>query len=645
MFEIRLAVIGYVSVGKTTVINALFGDEFGEVAMKRTTAVVNSFRLSSSAGNNVIMTDSSKEENEDESIEFVADRLSASATLQETTVDNANFRNSEDVKERSFEISLDKPLHKMRPDTKLVIVDVPGINEAGTSSKYKDYVNCNWHSFDVVVLVMDARQGVNTEEQYNLLKLAKENLLNTKQVPLIVLNNKVDDPENEEQRSLLCEARRAVEELFGVSDREKALEATLKSLVKTNKKSLRTQFFPSVVPISAMHAFVYRCGSRLTFEDFCKMDSDFIDKIGKDSYGRQWRRYDKKKQLEMAFKAVSEEEQRQDGLEASNFEVFTQVLAVCIGDEANQTKLLQKQVDVALDRMKSQSQGCDFGAEILVASKTLAALGNTTCDLHHNFWLAYKRLKTEAFKDLRDNFSVLAFAAPISQLVNYAVALKSLRWAGETEAVVKAAETLVLGYGINVVQAKDLKAKSGADQEMILRSMLLPMNDPLFYSRFGFLKMHLESLVAARKINANSDCCPTCRVALEKNCTGTGRYHYCVNCDRNYVDAAAQGVFSCRCSRGSSRGSGKGGALSVVKDACGKKHLSCPRCQQNYYILRHLHSTADFEMKVKDGALVPVDADDYNQTITVLVPASLDNPAHVGHLFWKCCELLKEVSS
>ena len=169
MFEIRLAVIGYVSVGKTTVINALFGDEFGEVAMKRTTAVVNSFRLSSSAGNNVIMTDSSKEENEDESIEFVADRLSASATLQETTVDNANFRNSEDVKERSFEISLDKPLHKMRPDTKLVIVDVPGINEAGTSSKYKDYVNSNWHTFDVVVLVMDARQGVNTEEQYNCL--------------------------------------------------------------------------------------------------------------------------------------------------------------------------------------------------------------------------------------------------------------------------------------------------------------------------------------------------------------------------------------------------------------------------------------------------------------------------------------------
>ena len=173
-----------------------------------------------------------------------------------------------------------------------------------------------------------------------------------------------------------------------------------------------------------MHAFVYRCGSRLTFEDFCKMDLDFIDKIGKDSYGRQWRRYGKKKQLEMAFKAVSEEEQRQDGLEASNFDTFTDVLAFCIGDEANQTKLLQKQVDIALDRMKSQSQGCDLSAEILVANQPLVALGKPTRDLPRTFWVAYKPLKTEAFGDL-------SFAAPMLQLVNYTLALKYLDWPGE----------------------------------------------------------------------------------------------------------------------------------------------------------------------------------------------------------------------
>jgi len=122
MFEIRVAVIGYVSVGKTTVINALFGEEYGEVAMKRTTAVVNSFRLSSVPEDSMV-------------VDSVINRLPASATLKET------IRNSSVVREKTFDIALEAPLHHMRADTKLVIVDIPGINEAGTSSKYKDYVS------------------------------------------------------------------------------------------------------------------------------------------------------------------------------------------------------------------------------------------------------------------------------------------------------------------------------------------------------------------------------------------------------------------------------------------------------------------------------------------------------------------------
>jgi GTPase SAR1 family protein len=37
-FEIKILLLGNVSAGKTTVLNALFRDKFGEVSMKRTTA-------------------------------------------------------------------------------------------------------------------------------------------------------------------------------------------------------------------------------------------------------------------------------------------------------------------------------------------------------------------------------------------------------------------------------------------------------------------------------------------------------------------------------------------------------------------------------------------------------------------------------
>ena len=44
-FEIKIALLGNVSAGKTTVLNALLRDKYGEVAMKRTTAGANFFRI------------------------------------------------------------------------------------------------------------------------------------------------------------------------------------------------------------------------------------------------------------------------------------------------------------------------------------------------------------------------------------------------------------------------------------------------------------------------------------------------------------------------------------------------------------------------------------------------------------------------
>lgn len=44
-FELRVAVLGHVSAGKSTVINALLQGKFSQVGLRRTTAGVNSFRI------------------------------------------------------------------------------------------------------------------------------------------------------------------------------------------------------------------------------------------------------------------------------------------------------------------------------------------------------------------------------------------------------------------------------------------------------------------------------------------------------------------------------------------------------------------------------------------------------------------------
>ena len=108
---------------------------------------------------------------------------------------------------------------EMRPDAKLVLVDVPGINEAGSGGKYRTFVADKWDTFDCAIVVMDGRQGANTEEQVKLLEFVRDNNVAKKNIPIIILCNKVDDPDDEEQAVLVQEAREEVERLFAAPNR------------------------------------------------------------------------------------------------------------------------------------------------------------------------------------------------------------------------------------------------------------------------------------------------------------------------------------------------------------------------------------------------------------------------------------------
>lgn len=141
---------------------------------------------------------------------------SANKTLEIITEDNTKLRATPNVVQESmFDVELDEALCEMRPDTRLVLMDIPGLNEAGSKDMYRDYVTKNWNSLDCVTAVMDVFQGVNTEEQVQLLELIRTNNdTQKKQLPIIVLCNKVDDLENKEVSMLVDEVRSKVDEIF-----------------------------------------------------------------------------------------------------------------------------------------------------------------------------------------------------------------------------------------------------------------------------------------------------------------------------------------------------------------------------------------------------------------------------------------------
>jgi GTPase SAR1 family protein len=219
--EIKVALLGHVSAGKSTVINALLQGKFAEVGMRRTTAGINFFRLHSKdkLDEDAVDRDTSPNGNgggdlmKELSLEPEEYRTAESA-LAKIVRDNSNLRKTNEIQESSFDVELDEPLCEMHKHINLVFIDIPGLNEAGSKSLYSNYVNDMWTTFDCVVAVMDVFQGVNTEEQVQLLQLVKENVASKKDIPVIVLCNKVDDLENDEVMMLVDEVREKVNDIF-----------------------------------------------------------------------------------------------------------------------------------------------------------------------------------------------------------------------------------------------------------------------------------------------------------------------------------------------------------------------------------------------------------------------------------------------
>jgi small GTP-binding protein len=222
-FEIKVALLGYVSAGKSTVLNALLQGKFSQVAMRRTTAGVNKFRIHHDhAGSRVQRNNTSTQAaaaagqaaNNGSVTDTTSTLRSAEFTLNQITHDNAILRQTNQVLESTFDIELDDPLCSMRKDTKLVLIDIPGLNEAGSNDLYRTYINEHWDTFDCVIAVMDVFQGVNTDEQVQLLELIRDNNSSKKCVPFIVLCNKMDDPDDDEVQMLVTEVRLKVHEIF-----------------------------------------------------------------------------------------------------------------------------------------------------------------------------------------------------------------------------------------------------------------------------------------------------------------------------------------------------------------------------------------------------------------------------------------------
>jgi GTPase SAR1 family protein len=446
MFEIRIAVLGYVSAGKTTVINALLRDKYGQVGMKRTTAGVNYFRLhphiptdnkdlpdghgadakatkakvglgSNTSADATIKNDS---DSADASV-WIADEdddeecVPASETLREISKDNVTLRESSFVNVKTFDIAITEPICEVRPDTRLVLVDIPGINEAGADGKYRAYVREHWDTFDCALVVMDGRHGANTEEQVKLLEFVRDNNREKKDIRVIIVCNKVDDPEDQEQAELVKEANEEVAKIFAVEG--------WKPKGKKNKKYVSAWLRPIFVPTSAEFAYIYRTAALMSFEQFRKFDKDLIERLGRKEVGWKFSKLSPNEKFRLAYQAVTERELFDDRIQATNFDVVLKAIKDSIGGSATQLRLIQKQIDVALRALSHKSS---FVEKLRGVFHKRRALGQPTEDLPSHFWETYQQCEDAAFRSFAESpTGVKNLEKPVKELVEFCAFAKN----------------------------------------------------------------------------------------------------------------------------------------------------------------------------------------------------------------------------
>mmetsp|Transcript_30405 Transcript_30405/g.63470 ORF Transcript_30405/g.63470 Transcript_30405/m.63470 type:complete len:819 (-) Transcript_30405:70-2526(-) len=539
-FEIRVALIGYVSVGKTTILNALLRDKYSEVSMKRTTAGVNLFRISLEGDDDDENKNSSKkqeaenaeESKEQESSTWTVDEepVSAKQTLNEISHDNRILRDSSKIQEKVFDVKLKESFFEMRKSTKLVLVDIPGINEAGVNSKYKNYISENWMTFDCVIIVMDGRQGVNTEEQVELLKMARENCQKVKDISIVVVMNKIDDAEDEEQLALVDEARVALDRIFCVTGTSSKM--VLDGIVTgaTGARSKGSSHPPLLIPMSANLAFIYRTASSQSFDLFKeKIEKSLMDKLGKDAFGRQWRKFNDEEKMKKAYEFVCDPSEYRAGMEASNFSQFMSILSFCVGGAENQQWLLEHKISADAAQL---SPDTDYVAKLqsLFDLRVLLGRGKPFCtqSAESEFRGLYRKSYASAFKKFDDRVAAMrcatssenlmldvsCFSKPMDEIVAYVQFLKNIGALDEQKKLemLGLAKTLVLRQveALFKLEEKDTTASlqknsdSSSEEQpstrlltseewsMVFGALLRLARQDFFDDHFGILGVALE---------------------------------------------------------------------------------------------------------------------------------------------------------
>ncbi len=178
--NIHIAILGPVSAGKSTFLNALFSNTFSDMKRKKTTMLPQIYHTTKNK--DIIDT-------QDEIYE--KNRLSNENILK---LREENKYTQTDFTELKYYVECIDDFIKLPDKTATYsILDMPGLNCGGGDNMYFNYISQISKDIDIYLLVFDINSGLNTTDEVNILTVIANEIKKNKYGYVHIIINKCDD--------------------------------------------------------------------------------------------------------------------------------------------------------------------------------------------------------------------------------------------------------------------------------------------------------------------------------------------------------------------------------------------------------------------------------------------------------------------
>lgn len=248
---VNIAIVGAISTGKSTLINAITKYKYSETKIMRTT-----------------MQPQIYEENSlPYTPEFIIDT--------NRKLNNSNYSG---IHIATYLIPM---INDNDNDIKLRIYDTPGLNDSKDKDKYFNFIKKRFHEFDVIILMIDINTALNTHDEIEILEMLLvcnkiyRNITGVYKETIILINK--------------CDNMYFEGDQLAFGDNERAdLDEQIRKIIKLKLLKYfgnETPSFVSIHNISCEDAFIY---SQYKINPNVKLDKKLANKFGMMNHGRNW---------------------------------------------------------------------------------------------------------------------------------------------------------------------------------------------------------------------------------------------------------------------------------------------------------------------------------------------------------------------